>query len=57
MLARRLVVFLITLLAAAEVPAALPESFTAWSTLHTQGLTIGTVERRLEEVGSDGQYR
>jgi hypothetical protein len=57
MLAKRLVVSLITLLAAAEVPAALPEPFTAWYTLHTRGLTIGTMERRLEEVGSDGQYR
>lgn len=57
MFARCLVVFLITLLAAAEVPAALPEPFTAWYTLHTRGLTIGTMERRLEEVGSDGQYR
>jgi uncharacterized protein DUF3108 len=56
MFARRLVVFLITLLAAAEVPAALPEPFTAWYTLHTRGLTIGTMERRLE-IGSDGQYR
>jgi Protein of unknown function (DUF3108) len=56
MLARRLVVFLITLLAAAEVPAALPKPFTAWYTLHTRGLTIGTMERRLE-IGSDGQYR
>ncbi len=54
--AKRLVVFLIILLAATEVPAALPEPFTAWYTLHTRGLTIGTMERRLE-VGSDGQYR
>ena len=57
MFARRFFVFLTTLLVAAELPAALPEPFTAWYTLHTRGLTIGTVERRLEEVGSDGQYR
>ncbi len=52
---KRLLLFLATLLAACETNATLPAPFTAWYSLHAKGLTIGTMERRLE-VREDGRY-